>query len=354
MNVRFIKENFDRLHIVSIASQLDIDVISLCKWLRENGYIEEIQPIELQFILKNIEKMPIGEIQENLGLSKTQFSQIRQRFNLGNKHKSTSEYSIEEVINKTKWLIEQKLHLNINDLLPTVIRNEHFKNSDLSPILKFAETHKKNDIYFKYFSAVAFLVCKAYPDTFKPFQFPHSKETKLYFTKKTYIKELRWVIKNKLGLDENILSEVSTMNSFLTKKELSLYGLGYNLYKDIFVNKQDLINELQKACKISPKQKFSGRDELLLKLQSFGINTENCYINGCKNKNIQVHHIVPKRVNLTVKFDLDETYNLMPLCKDHHNTADHLNWEEFKKIKEREIWRYHAAQKIIEKHKKHN
>jgi hypothetical protein len=201
MEELFIRENFYRLPIHMIAKKLNVDVILLCNWLRKKGYIEEIQPIEMQYITKNIEKMPIEEIQERLGLSTTQFSQIRQRFNLLKKQRNTLEYSEEEVINKTKWLVEEKMTLQIDDLLPKAIRNEHFTKNGLYHILKYGETKKKSDPYFKFFSAVAFLICKAYPNEFKPYQFPHSSETKRYFTKKTYIRELRWIIEKKLGLD---------------------------------------------------------------------------------------------------------------------------------------------------------
>ncbi|MGD6794691.1 HNH endonuclease signature motif containing protein [Metabacillus indicus] len=338
MNEPFIQENFNRLPIQMLAKKINVDVIELCKWLRRKGYFEELQPIEMQYIVKQIEKMPIDEIQESLGLSATQFYQIRQRFNLLKKQRYTNEYTEEEVLNKSRWLIEEKMALNIDDLLPKTIRAEHFNKNELYPILKYGELKKKTDPYFKYFSAVAFLVCKAYPNEFKPYQFPHSNVTKQYFTKKNYLRELRWIIENKLGLEEEFLINTSMMNSFLTKKELDLYGLGYHTYKHIFKEKKALIKELVRSCKVMPREKNATTKELRATLFNVGIKTEKCYIDGCTEKNIEIHHIIPKRYRNFVSFNVDDAFNLMPLCENHHISAARINVENLPN-QNREIWR---------------
>ncbi|PGM59909.1 HNH endonuclease [Bacillus sp. AFS053548] len=338
MDELFIQENFNRLPIQMIAKKLNVDVILLCNWLRKKGYLEEIQPIEMQYIIKNIDKMPIEEIQVKLGLSTSQFSQIRQRFNFLKKQRNTSDYSEEEVLNKTRWLVEEKLVLHIDDLLPKTIRAEHFKKNGLYPILKYGETKKKSDPYFRFFSAVAFLVCKAYPNEFKPFQFPHSNETKEYFTKKTYIRDLRWILEKKLGLEEEFLMNTSLMNSFLTKKELDLYGLGCHTYKHIFKDKKSVIQELVRSCKVLPKEKNATTNELRAILNNVGIITEKCYIEGCTDENIDIHHIIPKRYRNFVSFNVDDAFNLMPLCENHHTSAGRINTENLH-VQNREIWR---------------
>ena len=321
-----------------IAKKLNVEVILLCNWLRKKGYIEEIQPIEMQYITKNIDKIPMLEIQVKLGLSTSQFSQIRQRFNLVKKQRNTHEYKEEEVLNKTRWLIEEKLELNIDDLLPKTIRAEHFIKNGLYPILKYGETKKKSDPYFKFFSAVAFLVCKAYSNEFKPYQFPHSNETKQYFTKKSYIRELRWIIENKLGLEEEFLLNTSMMNSFLTKKELDLYGLGYHTYKHIFKDKKSVIQELVRSCKVLPNERNATTNELRAILNNAGIIAEKCYIDGCTEKNIEIHHIIPKKFRNIVPFNVDDAFNLMPLCENHHNSAGRINTENLH-VQNRELWR---------------
>jgi hypothetical protein len=338
MNEKFIQENFNKLPIPMIAKKLNIEVISLFNWLRRKGYIEEIQPIELQFIQKNIDKMPMEEIQEKLGLSTTQFNQIRLRFNLLKKSRNTNEYNEEEVLNKTRWLIEERLSLSIDDLLPKSIRSENFNKNGLYPILKYAETKKKTDPYFKFFSAVAYLVCKAYPNEFKPYQFIHSNETKQYFTKKTYIRELRWIIENKLGLEEEFLMNTSMMNSFLTKKELDLYGLGYNTYKHLFNDKKEMVQELIKSYRVPNQVKNASTTELRSILNNVGIQTDKCSIDGCSSHNIDIHHIIPKQYRDIVSFNVDEAFNLMPLCREHHNSVRGLNIENFN-FQNREYWR---------------
>jgi hypothetical protein len=345
MDEIFIQENFKKLPIQVLARKLGVDVFHLCNWLRKKGYIEEIQPIEMQFILKNIKKMTMEEIQEKLGLSNTQFSQIRQRFSLLKKQRKTDEYTEEEVLNKTRWLVEEKMALNIDDLLPKFIRAEHFNKNGMYPILKYGETMKKSDPYFKYFSAVAFLVCKAYPNEFKPFQFPHSNETKQYFTKKTYIRELRWIIEKKLCLEEDFLINTSMMNSFLTKKELDLYGLGYHTYKHIFKDKKEVIQELVRSCGVLPTEKNATSKVLRATLNNVGIDTETCFIDGCTSKTIEIHHIIPKRYRKFVLFNVDDAFNLIPLCGNHHNLADTINTETLP-IQDKGMWRELIKEKI--------
>jgi hypothetical protein len=338
MDEKFIQENFKELPIHMIAKKLSVDEIFLCNWLRKKGYVEQLQSIEYQYIEKNIEKMPMVEIQKRLGLSTTQFNQIRQRYNLVNKHRKTEEYNEEEVLYKTIWLIEDKMGLSIDDLLPKTIRREHFNKNNLYHILKYGETKKKLDPYFKFFSAISFLVCKAYPNEFRPFQFPHSNETKQYFNKKTYIRELRWVIENKLGLDEEFFSNLTMMNSFLTKKDLNLYGLGYNTYKHIFKDKKTIIHELIKSCRVPNQGNNATTKELRAILYNVGIITEKCYIDGCTENNIDIHHIIPKRYRNFVSFNVDDEFNLIPLCKNHHNSAGRINIENLP-VQNREIWR---------------
>jgi hypothetical protein len=338
MDELFIQQNYDRFPIQILAKQQNVDVIFLCNWLRKKGLIEEIQPIEMQYIMRNIDKKPMEEIQERLGLSTTQFSQIRQRFNLLKKQRNIHEYTEEEVLNKTRWLIEERLELNIDDLLPKTIRTEHFNKNELYPILKYGETKKKLDPYFKFFSAVAYLVCKAYPNEFKPFQFPHSNETKHYFNKRNYIRELRWILEKKLGLEEGFLINTSMMNSFLTRKELDLYGLGYHTYKHIFKDKKEIIQELVRSCRVLPKEKNATTKELRASLNNVGILTEKCYIDGCAEKNIDIHHIIPKRYRNFVTFNVDDAFNLMPLCEDHHILAGRINPENLS-VENRELWR---------------
>ncbi|MED3882804.1 HNH endonuclease signature motif containing protein [Priestia megaterium] len=349
MDVNFIEENIDKVPINFIAEKLEVDVINLCQWLRKKGYIQEIQPIEVQYIKNYMNKIPMSEIQEHLGLSKSQLEQIRERFNFLKAHRNIDEYTEEEVNYKTKWLIEEKLRFEIDDFLPKKVKNQDFSGNDLYSLLKYGEKHKKLDPYFKYFSTVAFLVCKAYPQKFKPYQFSHSPETKKFFTRKNYLKELLWILEHKLGLEEELLNSFANMHSFLTRKELNFYGLGYNVYKDIFKNKEVMVDELLKFCKIYPEVQEDSLQMLRIKLLSIGIDIERCYINGCLNKNIEIHHIAPKKIKRLIKFDIDSVFNLIPLCKEHHIIAGRLELENISVI-EKEQWREYLKEWLITNH----
>ncbi|MBT2278838.1 HNH endonuclease [Priestia megaterium] len=338
---KYIHENFNKLPIPILANKLGIDVIELCKTLRKKGYIRDLQPSELQFIKENLNKMPVDEIKDKLGMTKSQLNQIRQRYGLVKKMRNTHEYTEEEVINKTRWLIEEKLKLEVDDLLPKKITGELFQENKLFAVLSFAETKKKSDSYYKYFSAVAFLLCKSYPDFFKPFQFAYSPDTINYFKKgkRYYFREVLWVLENKLGLNIDMISEFSTLNSFLTRKDLDLYGLGYHLYKNLFESKKQMLMELMKFCM---------SDEVILKthtrylrqeLINQGIDVSKCFLNGCTiQDDIEIHHIVPQKAKQLVRFNINETNNLIPLCKNHHVIAGRVNWKQFLNI-EKASWR---------------
>jgi hypothetical protein len=128
------------------------------------------------------------------------------------------------------------------------------------------------------------------------------------------------------------------INSFLTRKELDLYGLSYNTYKHSFKDKKSVIQELVRSCKVLPKQKNATSKELRAILAKVGITTEQCCIDGCTEKNIDIHHIIPKRYRNFVSFDVDDPFNLIPLCENHHILAGRINTENLP-VENREIWR---------------
>lgn len=345
---KYIQENFNKLPIPILANKLEIKVIDLCKILRKKGYIRDLQPIELQFIKENLDKMPVDEIQDKLGMTKSQLDQIRQRYGFIKKPRNIHGYTEEEVINKTRWLIEEKLKLEIDDLLPKKITGKSFYDNNLFAVLSFAENKKKSDSYYKYFSAVAYLVCKSYPDSFKPFQFSYSPDTINYFKKgkRYYFREVLWVLESKLGLSIDLISEFSTLNSFLTRKDLDFYGLGYHLYKHFFESKNHMFVELMKFCASDEITLKADTRSLRQALSIEGINVSKCFLNGCKKQdNIEIHHIVPQKVKQLVRFNINDTNNLIPLCKNHHDIAGKIDWKEFLDV-EKASWRKRLTELI--------
>ena len=117
----FIEKNWKIVPMPALAQKYAMTPIELMATLRQKGIVTEIQPFELEFINDNMDKMPASEIQSKLSLTTTQFSQIVEK-TLGKKRrKSGEEVSMAEAMAKTRWLIDEKLKLTVDDFLPREI-----------------------------------------------------------------------------------------------------------------------------------------------------------------------------------------------------------------------------------------
>jgi hypothetical protein len=336
----FIKNNLNKVPIVVLAKKFNMPLWDFCKMLRTSGISTIIKDIELQY-MRDCEDMgiPPKKVKETLGLTSTQFSQICSRHGF-KQLRGLKDILLEDAIKNTRWLVEEELKMKVDDYLPKYLKQENFVNNGLSDCLRFANYEKKKDSYFKHFSAVAFLVCKTYPENFRPFQFPHAK-TNNYFKgnegRKNYLQELAWLIETKM--DPLKLKDINTYvsnNTFLRTKDLDFFRLGYHTYKDIFNGVNDIKNELIKMYGNVTQKPNEKSDKLVQKLIDANFPTI-CSVENCYNENPKVHHIIPKRNKKGIeKFkieDFDHVDNLVFLCPNHHDIADQEDWKKFLKLK---------------------
>ncbi|WP_138419719.1 HNH endonuclease signature motif containing protein [Aquibacillus sediminis] len=333
----FIENNWKTTPINALAAEVKVTPLELCKLMRIHGIATDVRDIELIFIRKSVDNgVPLNKIQAEQGFSDTQFSQICSR--IGIKQKRTlDDLSEIDIVKSTRWLIEECLKMAISDFLPRKIRQNHFIDNGLYDCIRYAHYHKNKDPYYKHFSAVAYLVCKAYPGTYRPFQFVHAKSNK-YFKgnggKSRYMQALIWVITEKMGIDLDYIDTVKSNNFFLKSKDLSFYGLGYHAFKNVFNSIQEVKKELIKRYS-KENNTFEKSTKLKNKLNDHNISL-NCFVNGCSFKDptlIEIHHIIPKehkdrldKLNL----DIDAFENLIPLCPNHHARAHQLvKWKQF-------------------------
>ncbi len=121
-DIRYLERNWRVVPLPVLAKIFSMSQVELTSLLRRKGIATEIQPTELEYIKDNIDRMPASEIQKKLALTTTQFSQILEK-TLGTKRrKSREDLSMEEAAENTRWLIEIKLHLAVDDFLPRTIK----------------------------------------------------------------------------------------------------------------------------------------------------------------------------------------------------------------------------------------
>ena len=235
-NLQFIECNWKIVPLPVLAEKFSMTTLELTSLLRRKGIVTEIQPSELEYISENIDRMPASEIQKELSLTESQFSQIVEKVLGKKRRKSLAEISLSEATEKTRWLIEEKLHFDVDDFLLRELANKHFVDNDLYDCIRFAETEKKKDFLYKHFTATAFLVCKAYPYKFQPFQFKHAK-TNEYFRgggRKNLIKAARWVIEEKMGYRPESLPVIGKNKYFLRSADLQFFGIGRHQFRNTF------------------------------------------------------------------------------------------------------------------------
>lgn len=334
-----VSEYYDKTPIYYIANSLQCTLPQVTKELRKRGMLNEVDVSEINYIIDNSNKKDLELIRQELGLTNTQFSQICSRYKLGKRNKGLEEYTEEEIIEKVKYLLEETLNLQIGDKLVSKITLDTFKLEGGDALIRYAQENKKNHPVYKYFSAIAFLFHLAYPNQFRPCQFMHSSQTIKYFTKKRYLGELVIIMEGKMNFNIDNVPKLIKCNNFLSKKDLQFYGLGSHLYMKLFYNKEDMLEQLLIHLNQEKLKRWEVTDKLKEKLELVGINTTKCYCNDCNNTTIQIHHIHNKQNSHLVDFNVDEEYNLIPLCIEHHNMVkdmdagileydDRGNWRE--------------------------
>lgn len=326
-DINYILEQFGEIPIHQIANDLECSLSQVTKELRKKGKIRDILPYELNYILDNKDKVPLDELRKEFGLSNSQFSQLCSRYNIGKKLKNVNEYTEQEIIQQTRYILEEKLKLTINDKLVSKITGEMIINAEGYHLINYANHKKKEHKVYKYFSSVAYLFHLAYPYQFRPYQFVHSPNTKDYFTPKIYLGELIIIMEDKMKLNIENIEILVNCNGFLSRSDLQFYGLGPNVYRRLFGTKKEMIRQLLVHLDKSKKNPKQSTQKLAKKLSNDGINPNKCYCKECNNTQIDIHHIYFKKFASIVNFDIDESFNLIPLCKEHHSMVRNMDIE---------------------------
>ncbi|WGX75476.1 hypothetical protein QJS64_16050 [Paraclostridium bifermentans] len=91
--------------------------------------MRDIDACEVDYILSNMNDENIKDIQEELYLTDSQLSQIRTRYKIAEKGlmpQNLSTYTKEQVAEKTRYIVEEILKLELDDTLPRQITVSDF------------------------------------------------------------------------------------------------------------------------------------------------------------------------------------------------------------------------------------
>lgn len=347
----YLRDHWKTVPLPVLAAKYLMEPIQLSALLRRKGIATYIWPFELEYIQKNLDRMPPGEIRDTLALSESQFSQIVSK-SLGRKRrKSPNEMSLHIATAKTKWLIEDKLRLPINDFLPRHIANSHFTDNGLADCVRFAAVEKVKSTIYRHCPSVAFLVCQTYLHTFRPFQFRHSK-TNMYFKgpegRRNLIHAARWVLENKMKHDPATLSAISRNKYFLRSEDLQFFGIGYHWFRNHFASHQDFVSAVLKEYRIEGNGTPGHTKSLRLALTAVGRPPHRCEVEQCyfdDEFGLDIHHIVPRAKADRVKIDIHSASNLIALCPNHHRLAGSFDWKKLV-LEDPSIWRGEILQFI--------
>lgn len=338
-DINYVLEKYnEEIPVQIIANKLDCSISDVTKELRKRGKLRDILSIELNDILNKKDRIPLYDLRKEFGFTKTQFSQICSRYDIGKKMKSTNEYTEEEIILKTKYLLEKKLNFIIDDILVKKLSSKIIIDAGGSYLIDYANEKKKQHKVYKYFSSVAYLFNLAYPNQFRPCQFIHSPYTKDYFSRKIYLGELVIIMEDKMKINLNNINTLKKSNGFLKKSDLEFYGIGQNVYTKLFGDKKEMIRQLLIHLDKKDNKQYENTNKLTEKLIDEGINPRKCYCKECNNSQIDIHHIYPKRFASNVNFDIDSIFNLIPLCKEHHSMVRNMEVEKLD-FKDKDNWR---------------
>jgi hypothetical protein len=341
-----------RVPLPALASRLGVDILELSAALRKKGILVEAQPQELQYIHNGLGHMPAREIRDRLGMSASQFAQICGK-NLDRRiRKSRDDLEIDEVKASTRWLIEEKLELARDDFLPRTINNRLFANAGLNHCLGFAERAKVSDTLYRNFPAVAFLVCQAYPDQYRPFQFRHAKNND-YFKgnegRRNILNAVRWIIERKLLIDPGHVTLIAANKYFLRTADLQFYGVGPHWYLQHFESKEQLLQAVLKLYGDSGQRSTGGSSTRLRKaLAAAGRPVSVCEVYGCyydDEYGLDVHHVIPRAVAKARRIAVHGPDNLVALCPNHHRRARLFDEAELDMRRPGE-WREHLLEAL--------
>lgn len=336
--ILYLRENYNKKPLIECAKDLGYEYKEIAYILRQEGLLDDINIYDMNYILNNINNKSVNELGKDIGLTKHQIGHMVNRFKKVKRSKSINEYTEEEIKSKFKFIIEEKIGKPVNDTLAYELNQKQIQNYEGGyALLKWALREKEKHPIYKYFSPLAYLFHITYPNMFRPYQFNHTKNSRYYFNAKKYLGELLYIIENKLMISRENISELSKVYGFLNNQQLNFYGLK-NFHLDFFDSKEKMINALLEHINQESNKKYEPTYKLKEKLENAGISTNTCYCDSCKNTDIEIHHIHGKKYGFNVDFDLDEVFNLIPLCKQHHYMVKDMDVDMLD-IKDKDRWR---------------
>lgn len=346
--ILYLRENYNKKPLIECAKELGYKYQEIAYILRKEGLLDDVNIYDMNYILNNINNTSVNELGKDIGLTKHQIAHVVNRFKKVKRVKSINEYTEEEIKSKFKFIIEEKIGKPVNDTLAYELNQKQIQNHEGGhALLKWAFREKEKHPIYKYFSPLAYLFHITYPNMFRPYQFNHTKNTRYYFNPKKYLGELLYIIENKLMISRENISELSKVYGFLNNQQLNFYGLK-NFHLDFFDSKEKMINALLEHINQESKMKYDPTYKLKEKLEKECISTDSCYCNNCKNTDIEIHHIHSKKYGFNVDFNLDEVFNLIPLCKKHHYMVKDMD-VDILETKEKSKWRDAVINYIKEK-----
>ena len=337
-NVAYLRENYGKKPEIELAKDLNCQYFEVAQVLRREGFLRDINIYDINYILDKKNTKSINELGRDLGLTKNQISNVVNRFEETKRAKSVSEYTEKEIISKFKYIIEEKIGKPVNDTLAYEINQKEIQSYEGGyALLKWAFIEKEKHMIYKYFSPLAYLFHITYTNMFRPYQFNHTKNTRDYFTPKKYLGELLYIIENKLLINRENISQLYKINGFLNNQQLNFYGLK-NFHLNLFGSKEKMIDALLEHINQSKTIKNQPTYKLKDMLENLKISTDKCFCKECDNKDIEIHHIYPKKFASIVSFDIDSVFNLIPLCKEHHYMVRNMDVEKLD-LKDKNMWR---------------
>jgi hypothetical protein len=370
--VEFLKNNWKLKPISFLAEKLKLEPIEVTSLLRIYKINNEVHAVDHVFIGENLRtrKLTASEVMEKLSLTKSQFQQIVNKKHQNRITGNATLVDADVAINTFRYLIESKLNLEIDSELPKEPLSKEIQSHN-NPVYQWALLKSKEHPNFKYFGAVAYLVCLSYPDKFRPFNFRGSKGTggkgvnkSDYFSgakaKQRLLDACAWIVSKELGikyeelfLEENkeILSDafIGNFQNPLKTRNLWYYGLNARLIGSVFKNHKQLIGEVLKYLEVNEPPKRLSTSQLREILKKGGTNPNKCLVAQCGHtKGIEIHHLVPvSKSYIYPNFDHDSFVNLMPLCANHHKEFQKYELAPDELLKDKKRMVEHLIKKSI-------
>ncbi|MGG5890691.1 HNH endonuclease signature motif containing protein [Falsiroseomonas sp. HC035] len=323
-------------HDVAFIAQLVGDTpVEVCRVLRRERALRDIQACEASFIQERFGVWPDQEIASHLGLSATQLDQFVRRHELVRARRD-EPLTAETCAAKTRWLVEERLRLLVDVQLPRRIRGQDFLDNHLHAVIAYATREKAKCATGRHFSACAFLVRLAYPDRFKPWQFRHAK-TNDYFSG---VKGRKRLLDALLPFAVETAGSLAALplalrtNGFLNTRCLQDHGLGAHWWRRHWRTKEEMLEALARHAGIEPPGRRGNltRPRARARLEAASIDTGRCAVPGCLiagSGEVQFHHIVRKTTRVIRGFDVHCAENLIPLCRHHHGIADRFRRRDY-------------------------